>query len=78
LGLYIGIAGISFEREENLEMIKQIPLNRLIISTDSPFCPIKNAFAGSKYIKTKFPLIKVEDYRIDHLIIGRNEPCSLV
>ncbi len=59
-------------------MIKKIPLNRLLIGTDSPFSTIKNNFAGNKYVETVFPMAKIAEYRIDQLVLGRNEPCTIV
>ena len=78
LGLYVGVTGLSFRTEENLQIVKKIPLNKLVISTDCPFCPIKRSFAGSRYIKTYFQLSPKEHYRTDHMVAGRNEPCAAV
>jgi TatD DNase family protein len=47
LDLYIGLTGLSFRTEENLEVIKQIPIDKIVIATDAPFCMTKQDFAGA-------------------------------
>lgn len=78
LGFYIGLNGCSLKTNDNLEVVKEIPLNRILIETDSPWCGIRSTHAGEKYIKTKFPTIKKkEKWTEETLIDGRNEPCQI-
>lgn len=78
MGLYIGINGCSLKTEENLEVVKQIPLDRIMLETDCPYCDIRNSHASAKYLKTTFPKVAKEKYSKDKLLRDRNEPCAIV
>ena len=50
LGLHIGINGCSLKTAENCAVVGAIPLDRLMLETDGPWCEIRPSHEGSKYL----------------------------
>lgn len=86
---YIGMNGASFRDIKNIECVKYVPLARLLLETDAPWCEIKRTHEAWKYLsesdkENKFKLIKkdklknipIEEWD-GYMIKGRNEPCMM-
>lgn len=81
MGFHIGLNGCSLKTEANLEVVKALPNDKIMLETDSPWCEIRPTHASSKYVKTKFESVKKQNkqkWQRDVLVAGRNEPCTIV
>ncbi|KAI9815083.1 MAG: hypothetical protein M1827_002926 [Pycnora praestabilis] len=83
MGLDVGVNGCSMKTEENMEVIKEIPLERLQIETDAPWCEMRPSHASAKYIRDDPeapPLpkaVKKEKWAKGMMVKGRNEPALI-
>ncbi|RHZ57165.1 3'-5'-exodeoxyribonuclease [Aspergillus thermomutatus] len=80
LGLDVGVNGCSLKTEENLEVVKAIPLDRIQIETDGPWCEIRPSHASSKYLEGAPALpkaVKKEKWQKGLMVKGRNEPVAI-
>ncbi|KAL7553587.1 LOW QUALITY PROTEIN: hypothetical protein ACHAWF_016893 [Thalassiosira exigua] len=81
LGLYIGINGCSLKTDYNLSVVEQLPLDRIVLETDWPWCDMRPFHAGSKYVEITFPTKKDKQYNRDlgneHCVKNRTEPCHM-
>lgn len=76
-GNLTGVNGCSLKTAENLDVVKDIPVERMMIETDSPYCEVKSTHAGISHVKTVWPSKKKERYDPESIVKGRNEPCSV-
>ena len=78
-GFFIGLNGCSLRTEESLQVSKSIPLDRLLLETDAPWCSIKPSSPAYKYVTTQFESVKKpEKYEQGKCVKDRCEPCEIV
>ncbi|KAI5264288.1 hydrolase, TatD family protein [Aureobasidium subglaciale] len=80
MGFDVGINGCSLKTEENVQVVKEVPLERLQIETDGPWCEMRPSHASAKYLKDAPQLpkaVKKEKWTADNMVKGRNEPCTI-
>jgi len=77
LGLYIGINGCSLKTEENCKVVKEIPVESLLLETDSPWCGIRPSHHSSQFVKTKFEISK-KNWSPTLMFKQRNEPQTML
>ncbi len=80
LGLYIGINGCSLRTPANLDVACQLPLDRILLETDSPWCEIKRTHAGYNHVQTHWESKKPDKHIPGPLSTakGRSEPCMII
>ncbi|KAF9349891.1 TatD DNase [Mortierella sp. AD094] len=86
LGLYISINGCSMKTEENLKVTASVPLDRLMLETDGPWCDIRPTHASFKHLSGMTeeqrelykPATKTKErFESGLMVKGRNEPCTI-
>lgn len=78
LGLDIGVNGCSLKTEGNLDVVRAIPLDRLQIETDGPWCEIRPSHASAKLLEGAPEMPKSsKKWKKGFMVKGRNEPCTI-
>ncbi|KAK4972471.1 hypothetical protein LTR42_006981 [Elasticomyces elasticus] len=80
MGFDIGINGCSMKTEENLAVVKEVPLERLQIETDGPWCDMRPSHASAQFTKDAPEMpksVKKEKWSAEAMVKGRNEPCMI-
>lgn len=89
LGLYIGVNGCSMRTEESVAVVREIPVDRLLLETDAPWCDMRPTHASFKFVKQSdgkvgddAPYVvpamrKKERFVAGEMVKGRNEPCMV-
>lgn len=69
----------SLKTKENLETVKLLPVEKLLIETDCPWCEIRPSHAGYSLIsKSSFhESVKKEKWNSTSMVKGRNEPANI-
>ncbi|OWZ68410.1 hypothetical protein AYX15_00824 [Cryptococcus neoformans] len=84
MDLHIGVNGCSLKTLDNLEVIKQIPLDRLLLETDAPWCTPTASHASSAYIPPKDSHLavqkvsKADKWKEGLGVKGRMEPAEVM
>ncbi|KAH8821302.1 deoxyribonuclease-like protein tatD [Xylogone sp. PMI_703] len=81
LGFDIGINGCSMKTPENVEVVKKVPLERIQLETDGPWCEIRATHASMAFLKdapeVPWKSVKKEKWVEGAMVKGRNEPCMI-
>ncbi|CAK9781044.1 unnamed protein product [Cutaneotrichosporon oleaginosum] len=81
MGLYIGVNGCSLKTQENIDVVKAIPLDRLMLETDAPWCSVTTGHVSFKYLPKDLVVVervKPEKFVEGKGVKGRNEPADVV
>ena len=79
LGLYISVNGASLKTDADLEIVKKIPLDRIMLESNCPYCEIRISYASKQLVKTIIPRINnKKNWNPDVMIRNRNEPCKVI
>jgi TatD DNase family protein len=57
-GWDIGVNGCSLRAEESIDVVREIPLERLQVETDGPWCEMRPTHASAHYIAKDFKHVK--------------------
>lgn len=77
LDLYVGLNGCSLKTAENVAVSKEVPLDRLMLETDAPYCGIRTTHAGFKDIVSTWEAKDKKKWSPDCVVKGRTEPCHI-
>lgn len=69
--------GCSLKTKENCEVVKKIPLDRIMLETDAPYCDIRSTHSSFGFVKTTFDKVKKEKMKKGLICKDRNEPCMI-
>jgi Tat protein secretion system quality control protein TatD with DNase activity len=84
LDLYIGVSAFNLRTYHSTKIVSEIPLDRLVLASNSPFSDHKSTAQSLQHIRTLFKEYDKNQYdpnNEEHLKIvvnDRNEPCKLV
>ena len=76
--LFVGLNGCGLKTTENCAVAAQIPLQRLVLETDAPWCSIKPSSPVFPYVTPPGKAVKKEKWEAGALVKERNEPCLVL
>lgn len=80
LGLEISVNGVCFRTDEQLEMVRHIPLDRLHLETDAPWCEVLITDKIALYLASARelpPVRKHGKFIAGQMVKTRNESCTI-
>jgi TatD DNase family protein len=77
-GFYIGLNGCSLRTQTNLHVASRLPLDRILLETDCPYCEVRTTHAGYQYMKTHYEAKSEKKFERGLLVKSRQEPCHIV
>lgn len=79
MGLYLSVNGSAFREKDLANQVAQIPLNRLMLETDAPWCDIRENDYSYPFITTKYSTTRrKKKFQMGTCLERRNEPCHLI
>lgn len=57
-------------------MLRQLPLDKLLLETDSPWCEPRPSHASAPFVSSKITAVDKKKYATGKHVKGRNEPGS--
>lgn len=76
--IFIGINGCSLKTTDNLNAMALVPLTRMMLETDAPWCDCRPTHASAEHVTTKRQAVDKKKHSPDLLVKGRNEPCNMI
>lgn len=89
LGLFVGLTGCSLKTEQGIQVARDIPLDRLLLETDAPWCDMRATHASAPFLAAfnaarpdltslyQPASVKKEKWEVTKCVKGRNEPCAI-
>jgi TatD DNase family protein len=86
MGFHISINGCGLKTDENLTASAAIPLDKLILETDAPWCTLTSTHASKQHLNNLPPNLsslyfprsnRPERFVLGEAVKGRNEPCAI-
>lgn len=64
----------SLRTDESIKVVKELPLDRIMVESDAPWCEIRPSHASYQFIKTKLRAVNKEKHDQNLPVRSRNEP----
>ncbi|EEH53723.1 uncharacterized protein MICPUCDRAFT_10952, partial [Micromonas pusilla CCMP1545] len=80
-GVFIGVNGCSLRAAESLATLRELPVDRVMLETDAPWCGIKRSHAGYEHVRTTWTAKdkkKFDEFDETTTVKDRCEPCHVV